>query len=99
MLQQDDIDALRGKGVEPRNLLIDGRFKPAISEETLSITSPIDGTELTTIASAGQTDIEIVCVIDPVSNRTECAGRPLVSSFKKARELAGDGLDFVLDTA
>ncbi len=50
------------------------------------------------VLSAGRTDIEIVCVIDPVSSRTECAGRPLVSSFKKARELVGDGLDFVLVT-
>ncbi len=46
MLQQNDIDALRAKAVEPRNLLIDGRFKPAISEETLIELRADETTEL-----------------------------------------------------
>ena len=58
MLQQANIDALRGEPVEPRNLLINGEFKQSRSGQTLTIISPIDGSELTTIASAGKEDID-----------------------------------------
>ena len=50
------------------------------------------------VLSAGGTNVEIVCVIDSISDRAECAGRPLVSSFKNAQELAGNDLDLVVVT-
>lgn len=58
MLQQADIDALRRKPLQTRELLIDGAFKPSRSGETLTIISPIDGCELTTIASACKEDVD-----------------------------------------
>jgi len=58
MLQQANIDAIRATPVEPRELLINGAFRPSKSGETLTIISPIDGSELTTIASAGQEDVD-----------------------------------------
>ena len=58
MLQQSDIDAIRHKPVTPRKLLINGDFVPSMSGEQLTILSPIDGSELTTIASAGQDDVD-----------------------------------------
>jgi len=58
MLQQADIDAIRSKPVQARELLINGAFRPSKSGETLTIISPIDGSELTTIASAGKEDID-----------------------------------------
>lgn len=57
MLQQSSIDDLRYKPIMPGKLLIDGTFRPAQSGETLTIRSPIDGSELTTIASAGEADV------------------------------------------
>jgi len=58
MLSQTDIDALRNAEIAPRNLLIDGRFVPARSGEVLAIESPIDGSELTSIANAGAVDVD-----------------------------------------
>jgi gamma-glutamyl-gamma-aminobutyraldehyde dehydrogenase len=58
MLQQTDIDALRNQPVAPRKLLIDGKFQDAQSGRELSILSPIDGRELTTIASAERADVD-----------------------------------------
>jgi gamma-glutamyl-gamma-aminobutyraldehyde dehydrogenase len=57
MVSQADIDKLRNKTLEPQNLLIDGALRGAASGETLSIISPIDGTDLAEIASAGQPDV------------------------------------------
>ena len=58
MLQQADIDAIRGTPLEARELLINGAFKPSRSGEALTIISPIDGSELTTIASGGKEDVD-----------------------------------------
>lgn len=58
MLQQADIDAIRTTPLEARELLINGAFKPSRSGEALTIISPIDGSELTTIASAGKEDVD-----------------------------------------
>ena len=62
MLQQSTIDALRNEPVQAGELLIDGAFRPAQSGESLTILSPIDGRELTTIASAGTADIDAAVV-------------------------------------
>jgi len=58
MLQQSAIDAIRHEPVAPRKLLINGDFVPSRSGEQLTILSPIDGRELTTIASAGHEDVD-----------------------------------------
>jgi gamma-glutamyl-gamma-aminobutyraldehyde dehydrogenase len=58
MLQQSAIDAIRHKPITPRKLLINGDFMPSRSGEQLTILSPIDGRELTTIASAGSEDVD-----------------------------------------
>ena len=58
MLQQADIDAIRGTPLQARELLINGAFKPSKSGEVLTIISPIDGSELTTIASGGKEDVD-----------------------------------------
>jgi len=58
MLQQADIDAIRGTPLQARELLINGSFKPSKSGEVLTIISPIDGSELTTIASGGKEDVD-----------------------------------------
>ena len=58
MLQQSAIDALRHEPITPRKLLIDGKFQPSVSGEELTILSPIDGSELTTIAGGGQADVD-----------------------------------------
>ena len=58
MLRQADIDELRHNPVAPRKLLINGSFQPSESGEELTILSPIDGSELTTIASGGQADVD-----------------------------------------
>jgi gamma-glutamyl-gamma-aminobutyraldehyde dehydrogenase len=58
MLEQAAIDALRYQPVPPCKLLIDGKSLPSASGETLVVESPIDGSELTTIASGGPADVE-----------------------------------------
>lgn len=57
-LDQENINALRNKPVTPRELLIDGKMCPSSSGETLSIVSPIDGTNLTTTAAGTQEDTD-----------------------------------------
>lgn len=58
MLKQADIDAIRGTPLQARELLINGAFKPSKSGEVLTIISPIDGSELTTIASGAKEDVD-----------------------------------------
>jgi gamma-glutamyl-gamma-aminobutyraldehyde dehydrogenase len=58
MVTQTEIDALRNAPIEPRNLLIDGVFREAETGETLPVTSPIDGNEMTTIAKASRNDVD-----------------------------------------
>ena len=57
-MQQSDIDALRALPVSPRSLIIGGRHVAAQSGATLAVTSPIDGSRLTTIAEGGAADID-----------------------------------------
>jgi len=56
VLDQNKINKLREIDIKPCGLLIDGKIKPSQSAETLDIFSPIDGTQLTTIASASHED-------------------------------------------
>ena len=64
---------------------------------TLTLAGDGDLAEIAVLSASGA-DIEVVCVIDSLSERRECAGRPLVSSFKKAQELTCNSLDFVVVT-
>jgi gamma-glutamyl-gamma-aminobutyraldehyde dehydrogenase len=57
MLQQQ-IDELRHLPVPPRELFIAGRRAPAAAGATLDVTSPLDGSRLTTIADAGPEDVD-----------------------------------------
>lgn len=58
MLKQSQIDELRSKPITSQTLLIGGRNHHAVDGETLTVTSPIDGRQLTTIASAGVADVD-----------------------------------------
>jgi len=58
MLQQTAIDDLRHEPVAPRKLLINGQSVPAKSGNELTILSPIDGSELTTVASGDAADVD-----------------------------------------
>jgi gamma-glutamyl-gamma-aminobutyraldehyde dehydrogenase len=55
---QKDIFQIAQQPVTPGQLLIDGRSRPASSGETLASISPINGLELTTLASAQETDVD-----------------------------------------
>ena len=50
------IDALAGQTVPPQGLFINGRWEEGAA--VMPVTSPIDGRELTTIADAGEGDVE-----------------------------------------
>lgn len=58
MTTQQDIDALRAQPIVARQLLINGKLRPAESGGTIAITSPIDGATLTTVAAAGGADVD-----------------------------------------
>ena len=58
MLQQTDIDPLRRVPIPAGKLLIGGIARAARSGAEVSVVSPIDGSELTTIASADHTDVD-----------------------------------------
>ncbi len=57
-MDQASIDALAATRVPSQGLFIGGRWQQATSGATLPVTSPIDGSELTTIADAGAEDVE-----------------------------------------
>ena len=57
MLSQKAIDACRDATIAPQNLLIDGKGTPAHSGESTTVTSPIDGSELASIACADASDV------------------------------------------
>jgi 4-(gamma-glutamylamino)butanal dehydrogenase len=57
MLDQSSIDQLRTTELAPRQLLIDGAWRPALDGGTREITSPIDGRFLTTAAEATKEDV------------------------------------------
>ncbi len=58
MPDQSQIDALRSEPVSTRKLFIGGQNIAAASGETLTVTSPIDGSELTSIANGGPVDVD-----------------------------------------
>ena len=57
-MDQASIDALAAVRVPSQGLFIGERWQKAVSGATLPVTSPIDGSELTTIADAGAEDVE-----------------------------------------
>ncbi|MFQ3334148.1 MAG: gamma-glutamyl-gamma-aminobutyraldehyde dehydrogenase [Woeseiaceae bacterium] len=59
MIKQEDINTLRNKKIETQSLFIGNKQIPAQSEETIEVTSPIDGKFLTTIANANENDVDI----------------------------------------
>ncbi len=58
MSQQISIDGLRDLALEPKGLLIDGKFQRAQNGESLDVISPLNGALLTTIAAASYSDTE-----------------------------------------
>jgi DNA-binding MarR family transcriptional regulator len=50
------------------------------------------------VLSAGESDLEIVCVIDPDKAGNRCAGLPIVADLIAARNAAGQALDGVILT-
>ncbi|EEY06441.1 aldehyde dehydrogenase [Brucella pinnipedialis M163/99/10] len=55
---QDKIDRLRQQAVPPQSLFINGRWQPAADGNVMAVISPIDGTQLTTIAAATAIDVD-----------------------------------------
>ena len=58
MGMQDEINALRATPVAPRQLFINGKWVEPAEGKRHRVISPLDGTELTTIAEAGPADID-----------------------------------------
>ena len=58
MVQQSDIDALRIQVPAPGGLLIGGKSVSARDGAVLEVSSPIDGSRLTTIAEAAAVDVD-----------------------------------------
>lgn len=58
MTDQSKIDALRGKLITPRGLLIDGKTGPSASGAAMDVISPLDGTVLTTTAAGTHEDAQ-----------------------------------------
>lgn len=58
MISQSEIDALRHQSIAPQKLLIDGDWVAASDGGTIDVTSPIDGTKLTSIAAATASDVD-----------------------------------------
>jgi DNA-binding MarR family transcriptional regulator len=50
------------------------------------------------VLSAGETDIEVVCVIDRHRAGRSCAGVPIVADLAAARETTGGGVDGIILT-
>lgn len=59
MLDQTQIDTLRAQTVAPQKLLIGGAWRAP--EQTLPVTSPIDGAQLTTIGNASKAEVDAAC--------------------------------------
>lgn len=56
---QEQIDAAAGCAIPEQRLLIDGQWREAEDGQRQPIHSPIDGSELTTLASAGESDVDL----------------------------------------
>ena len=50
------------------------------------------------VLSAGENDVEILCVIDGTIDSAHCAGKPVVADIEAAKALNGKGLDAVIVT-
>ena len=61
MLDQAKIDMLRATPVDPQGLFLDGSWK-AGTGTPLEVTTPIDGSDLTTLAGASAADVEAAVV-------------------------------------
>ena len=58
-MNQNQIDEWRNAPLADQQLLINGRWQQSKSGATLTVISPIDGKLLTTIAAAGQEDVDL----------------------------------------
>ncbi|MEL7344606.1 MAG: aldehyde dehydrogenase family protein [Pseudomonadota bacterium] len=59
MIDQDTIDRLRSAPITPQNLFINGAWRPALDGQSRDVTSPIDGSVLTTIAAGSASDVDL----------------------------------------
>ncbi len=59
MIEQHTLDQLRTQHIAPQNLFIAGKWQEAEQGDHLTVTSPIDGKTLTTIASAAHRDVDL----------------------------------------
>jgi gamma-glutamyl-gamma-aminobutyraldehyde dehydrogenase len=57
-MTQDDIDRLRSTPIPPQRHFIGGQWTGGTTGETLAVTSPIDGTALTTIEAGSAADVD-----------------------------------------
>ena len=57
-MDQSKIDALAAKPIAAQGLFINGAWRTAQSGDVLEVISPIDGSQLTTIADAGAADVD-----------------------------------------
>ena len=55
---QEKIQSLRNETIGACGLFLNGKSVPAQDGKTLPVISPIDGTELTTIAAASPADVD-----------------------------------------
>ena len=84
MAQQDTIDTLRRAPVPAQKLLIDGAWQDG-SGTPFAVTSPIDGSRLTTLEAATEADVERAVAAarlafdSGVWSRAAPAARPLPS--------------------
>lgn len=62
-LEQSAIDTCRARPVPSGLNFIDNRFVPAADGAVLPVISPIDGTELTTLAASSAADMDRACTI------------------------------------
>jgi 4-(gamma-glutamylamino)butanal dehydrogenase len=59
MLDQASINQLRYTEIAPQNLFINGKWQAGTSQGTMSVISPIDGKEITTLACGNSDDIDL----------------------------------------
>ena len=64
---------------------------------TLALAGAGDLAEIA-VLSAGENDVEIVCVIEAALDSARCAGKPIVADLEAAKALDGKGLDAVIVT-
>ncbi|MFZ1816034.1 MAG: aldehyde dehydrogenase [Rhizobiaceae bacterium] len=62
MSEQAAIDALRSMAIPPQELFIGGKWQPARTGRAMDVVSPIDGKVFSSIADAGQADVDLAVV-------------------------------------